>query len=149
MENSMKLFAPFLRNLVTAAAIACLSVGAYAEKIELKATLLSSTEVPPNASKGHGMLTATVDTDTDELAYHITFEDLTGPAGAAHFHGPAMAGGNAKPQVPIKTSPIVSPIDGTATLTADQVKDLLAGKWYFNVHTAQNPGGEIRGQIEK
>jgi hypothetical protein len=43
----------------------------------------------------------------------------------------------------------VSPIDGTATLTADQVKDLLAGKWYFNVHTAQNPGGEIRGQIEK
>jgi hypothetical protein len=29
------------------------------------------------------------------------------------------------------------------------VKDLVAGKWYFNIHTAANPGGEIRGQIEK
>ncbi len=145
----MRLFVPFFRSFVTASAIACVSLGAYAKKIELKATLLSSSEVPPNNSKGHGMLTATVNTETDEFVYHITFEDLTGPAAAAHFHGPAMAGQNAKPQVPIKTSPIVSPIDGSATLTADQVKDLLAGKWYFNIHTAQNPGGEIRGQVEK
>jgi CHRD domain len=145
----MRHFAPFLRSFVTASAIACVSLAAYAKKIELKATLLSSTEVPPNASTGHGMLTATLNTATDELAYHITFEGLTGPAVAAHFHGPAAAGQNGKPQVPIKMSPIESPIDGTATLTADQVKDLLAGKWYFNIHTAQNPGGEIRGQVEK
>jgi CHRD domain len=145
----MKQHGPSLRNLVTVLAIACISLGAYAEKIELKADLEASSEVPPKATKGHGMLMGTVDTDTDVLTYHITFEDLTGPAAAAHFHGPAMAGENAKPQVPIKTSPIVSPIDGTATLTADQVKDLLAGKWYFNIHTAQNPAGEIRGQVEK
>ena len=40
-------------------------------------------------------------------------------------------------------------MSGTAVLTADQVKDLLAGKDYTNVHTAKNPGGEIRGQITK
>jgi hypothetical protein len=149
LETLMKTFAPFVRNLVTASAIACVSLGAYAKKIDLKATLKASTEVPPNTSKGHGELKGSIDTDTDELTYHITFEDLTGPATAAHFHGPAMPGQNAGPQVPIKTTPIESPIDGTATLTADQVKDLLAGKWYFNVHTEQNKGGEIRGQIKK
>jgi hypothetical protein len=34
-------------------------------------------------------------------------------------------------------------------LTADEVKDLLAGMDYPNVHTAKNPGGEIRGQVTK
>jgi hypothetical protein len=34
-------------------------------------------------------------------------------------------------------------------LTGDQMNDLLAGKQYVNVHTAKNPGGEIRGQITK
>jgi hypothetical protein len=149
MENSMKPSALFLRSVVIALAIACISPGAYAKRVELKATLLSSAEVPPNDSKGHGMLRATLNTTTDELTYHITFADLTGPAVAAHFHGPAMAGENGGPQVPIKESPIASPINGTAKLTADQVTDLLAGKWYFNVHTKEHPGGEIRGQIEK
>ena len=145
----MKPLAAFLRNLITVAAIACVSVGAYAKKVEIRATLRSSTEVPANDSKGHGMLRGTVDTTTDELTYHVTFEGLTGPAVAAHFHGPAMPGQNAGPQVAVKTSPLASPIDGTATLTADQVNDLLAGKWYFNIHTAQHPGGEIRGQVGK
>jgi CHRD domain len=145
----MKPSSPFLRNVLIALAIACASLGAYAKKIELKATLLSSTEVPPNDSKGHGMLTATLNTTANKLTYHITFEDLTGPVVAAHFHGPAMPGENAGPQVPIKEAHIVSPINGTAALTADQVKDLLAGKWYFNIHTKEHPGGEIRGQIEK
>ncbi len=145
----MKPSAPFLRNVVIALAISCVALGAYAKKIELKATLLSSTEVPPNDSKGHGILRATLNTTTDELTYHITFEDLTGPAAAAHFHGPAMPGENAGVQIPIKETSILSPIKGTATLNAGQVTDLLAGKWYFNVHTKEHPGGEIRGQIEK
>jgi hypothetical protein len=32
-------------------------------------------------------------------------------------------------------------------LTDQQVTDLMAGQWYFNVHTVQNPSGEIRGQV--
>jgi hypothetical protein len=90
-----------------------------------------------------------LNTETNEFTYHIEFSGLTGPAVAAHFHGPAAEGVNAKPQLPIKGSPVTSPIHGKATLTAEQAKDLLDGKWYFNLHTAANPGGEIRGQILK
>ncbi len=38
-------------------------------------------------------------------------------------------------------------IKGMATLTDQQAKDLEAGLWYFNVHTAKFPDGEIRGQL--
>jgi hypothetical protein len=42
-----------------------------------------------------------------------------------------------------------SPFEGEATLTDAQASDLMAGKWYFNIHTAANKGGEIRGQVTK
>jgi hypothetical protein len=34
-------------------------------------------------------------------------------------------------------------------LTDEQAAELLAGKWYFNIHTAANKGGEIRGAVTK
>jgi hypothetical protein len=43
---------------------------------------------------------------------------------------------------------LASPITGTATLTDAQVASLEAGQWYFNIHTAAIPGGEIRGQLK-
>ena len=46
-------------------------------------------------------------------------------------------------------APLTSPIKGEATLTDAQAADLAAGRWYFNVHTAANPPGEIRGQVAK
>ena len=64
---------------------------------------------------------------------------------AAHIHGPAEPGANAPPVVPFANA--ASPISGTATLTDAQAADLMAGKYYVNVHTAANRGGEIRGQI--
>jgi hypothetical protein len=42
-----------------------------------------------------------------------------------------------------------SPFEGSATLTDPQAADLMKGEWYFNVHTAENKGGEIRGQMVK
>ncbi len=42
-----------------------------------------------------------------------------------------------------------SPAEGSATLTDAQAADLVAGKYYVNIHTAANPGGEIRGQVTK
>jgi hypothetical protein len=50
--------------------------------------------------------------------------------------------------VPIEGN-LASPISGTATLDDQKATDLQAGMWYFNVHTAKFPDGEIRGQVTK
>ena len=120
---------------------------AYAEKITLKADLKGTNEAPPNTSPASGQAEATLDTETKILTYKVVYTDLTGPALGAHFHGPGEAGKNAGIVLPFKLTP--SPIEGTATLNDTQVTDLLAGKWYANVHTAANPGGELRGQMMK
>lgn len=109
------------------------------------ATLSSSAEVPPNMSAGSGTLIATLDKTSNVFTWKVAYTGLTGPATMAHIHGPAMPGSNAGVVLPFQGS--VSPIEGSATLTAAQVADLMAGRWYVNVHTAANPGGEIRGQL--
>lgn len=145
----MKKLTTLIRSAVAVSALTFVSLAAHAATIVLKADLTATHEVPAKDSAGTGTLKATFNTETNELTYHIEFSGLTGPVSAAHFHGPAAEGANAKPQVFIKTSPIVSPIDGKATLTPEQAKDLLSGQWYFNLHTSANPGGEIRGQVLK
>ena len=119
---------------------------ASAAMMDFKATMSGKSEVPANASTGSGDVLATLDTTSKKLTYTMTFIGLSGPATAAHFHGPAAAGANAGVAVPIGSNP-ASPVTSTVTLTDAQMKDLEAGKWYANVHTAANPGGEIRGQL--
>jgi hypothetical protein len=113
------------------------------------ASLKGSSEVPPNDTKGTGALTATYDTVSKKFSYTATYSGLTGPATAAHFHGPAAANANAPPVLPVPATALASPIKGEAVLTDAQAADLAAGKWYFNIHTAENKGGEVRGQAIK
>jgi CHRD domain len=122
-----------------------LPVAAQAETLMFHATLNAAAEVPPKASAGTGKLDAKLDTATKALTYTITYSGLTGPATMAHFHGPALPGANAPIVVPFKNP--ASGSSDTVTLTDAQIADLEAGKWYTNVHTAANPGGEIRGQV--
>jgi hypothetical protein len=119
---------------------------AFAEK--MKATLDSKSEVPPNASAGTGTADIDYDAASKKLSWKLTYSGLSGPATAAHFHGPAEPGKNAGVAVAIPNA-TSSPAEGSATLTDAQAADLMAGKYYVNVHTAANPGGEIRGQVTK
>ncbi|MDN3274881.1 CHRD domain-containing protein [Frankia sp. RB7] len=119
---------------------------ASAEK--LKATLDGKSEVPATTSSGTGMADLDYDAATKKLSWKVSYSGLSGPATAAHFHGPAETGKNAGVAVPI-AGIANSPAEGSATLTDAQASDLLAGKLYVNIHTAANPGGEIRGQVTK
>lgn len=94
---------------------------------------------------GTGTGTATLDTDTNMFSWNVTFSGLSAAVAAAHFHGPATRSENAGVVVPIGTS---SPDSGSAVITEEQASDLIAGHWYLNIHSANFPGGEIRGQVE-
>ena len=118
----------------------------FAQALNLGATLSGAAEVPPNASAGMGQLQAEFDKATKTLRYTLRYNGLSGPVKAAHFHGPADAGKNAGVALGINNAGD-SPVQGSAVLTTEQAADLLAGKWYVNLHTAANPGGELRGQV--
>jgi len=133
---------------VVALAALLITAPASAETVNLKASLAASESVPPNNSKGTGSLQATYDTANKQLTYTVNYSGLTGNATAAHFHGPADPAKTAGVVVPVQGN-VASPIKGTATLTDSQAADLLAGKWYFNIHTEANKPGEIRGQVTK
>ena len=119
---------------------------AFADK--MKATLDGASEVPPVTTAGKGTADVDFDPATKKLSWKLTHSGLSGPATAAHFHGPGEPGKNAGVAVAIPNA-ASSPVEGSATLTDAQAADLAAGKYYINVHTAANPGGEIRGQVTK
>ena len=138
----------------TAAAIAIAFVGALAlatpsmaTMMNFKASLSGKSEVPTNATAGTGSVIASYDPDSKKLTWKGSYSGLTGPATAAHFHGPAPEGKNAGVMVPI--SPNGPSFEGSATLNDAQAKALMDGDMYVNIHTATNKGGEIRGQLMK
>ncbi len=135
-----------LAALACAAAIGIASPS-MAVMMDFKASLSGKSEVPANTAGGTGTVTATYDTDSKKLTWKGSYSGLTGPATAAHFHGPAPAGKNAGVMVPI--NPHGASFEGSATLDDAQAKALMDGDMYVNVHTTANKGGEIRGQLTK
>lgn len=119
---------------------------ASSNMVALTTQMRAANEVPMNASPGTGSVDAVFNKDTNQLRWKVSYMNLTGPATAGHFHGPAAIGSNAGVVLPWP-APIASPMEGSATLTPAQAADLMAGRWYANIHTAANPGGEIRGQM--
>ncbi|MEO9191144.1 MAG: CHRD domain-containing protein [Acetobacteraceae bacterium] len=140
-----------MKHLTLAAALlagAAFLAPAWAATVTYHATLNGASEVPPTTSTGTGTFEASLDTTTKVLTSTLTYSGLTGPATAAHIHGPAAVGANAGVMIPMKP-PLANPIKETSTLTDAQIKEIDAGQTYANVHTKAHPAGEIRGQISK
>ena len=135
---------------VAAAGALAFAAPSIAATTTYKTTMSATAEVPPNDSKGTGTVTATYDDATKKLSWKGSYSDLSGPATAAHFHGPAEPGKNAGVLIPVFAGATAkSPFEGEAVLTDAQASDLAAGRLYFNIHTAKNPAGELRGQMTK
>jgi CHRD domain len=117
--------------------------------VKFSAALNIGQEVPhPKgvAAGASGHFSATLTGTT--LKWTLSYSHLSGPAVAAHIHGPAARGKTANVLIPL-CPPCKSPLSGTATATATEIKEMEAGQAYVNVHTGKNQNGEIRGQLTK
>lgn len=114
------------------------------------AVLTGADEVPPVQTAATGNAWVLFDPQTNTLSWTVEYTGLSGPATGAHFHGPADVGAGAGVVLSLvadAAAGFASPIQGTATITAEQAAQFTAGMWYVNVHTGANPAGEIRGQV--
>jgi uncharacterized cupin superfamily protein len=113
------------------------------------ATMNSAQETTGSTSTAFGAGALIVDTTTGKVGGFIITHGLVAPT-AAHVHqstGRGVAGGII---VPLSGGPDLWVVpDGATALTADQIAAFQAGNLYFNAHTTANPGGDIRGQIDK
>jgi hypothetical protein len=135
------------------------------------ATLTGANEVGPTGSPATGFSTVTLNGNT--LTVDETFSGLVGgSASAAHIHCCVPAGVTAGVAVPFVGFPAATSgtyshsfdltLDATynpafetahgataASAEAALIAGLDAGLAYANIHDAQFPGGEIRGQLER
>jgi len=143
MNNSYRItllsFCVLLTVVLTAGA-------ATADILTYTAHLNASNEVPPSTSTATGMATLTVDSDGSAfgLPLHIEFSGLSSTQTGAHVH---LAGAGSNGAV-IHVLPMGSPLDTSLDLEGlFETASLAAGNLYVNIHTVNNPGGEIRGQL--
>jgi hypothetical protein len=137
------------------------SVTVNAGLISWTSSLDGSQEAPAvdTTATGYGM--GTVDSVTGALTWDVILVGniagqvgaLSGEPIAAHFHNGAP-GTNGVVVVDLFAAPNVAvtyengaTFVGSAMLTAAELAEMLAGNFYINIHTVENPGGEIRGQV--
>lgn len=116
---------------------------ANAEIMKFSGTLAAEGVAAP---KARGKLTGTYDTELNKISYKVSWSGLSGPVTNAHFHGPAGPGGKAEILIPVSGA-YKSGMKKSSAVNAKTAKALLAGRTYLNLHTAANPGGEIRAQV--
>ena len=118
--------------------------------------LVGSQEVPPVTGTATGDGTAVINAAGYTITYWVTYSGTTSAPSAGHIHLGAVGanGGVLLPLSGVGTSPVVGTLTaanlvptGGVTTFSGAVDAIRAGNTYFNLHTAANPGGEVRGQI--
>lgn len=139
-----------LQHALSAIALA-LPAAAMAQVYAFVAMPLTATqETTVPASVGSGSVTALYDAGTRVLMYSVVYQLNPGATPtAAHFHGPALLGANAGVAIglPSIATTNAGRMTGSLTLTPAQEADLLAGRWYFNLHSTLAAAGELRAQM--
>jgi hypothetical protein len=146
LRRRSAIYSSLLVGLLGLGACASAPTSSTATSTLTTSRLTGNHEVPSTRSSGSGDVSATLNRQTNLLSWRVSYAGLTGPVTAGHFHGAAPWGQNAGVALPF-SGDLSSPITGSATLSAAQAADFLAGKWYVNLHTAAYPGGEVRTQL--
>jgi hypothetical protein len=134
-----------------------LTSSAFAQDQKFTAKLSGQEEVPPTNSQATGMAEFTVTGDSVE--YTVNASGMQGVT-AGHIHS-GKQGENGPVVVTLfKNDTPTNEVSETGSITPDKLEGPMAGKQltdlasamnngdtYVNVHTEQNPDGEIRGQI--
>jgi len=125
-------------------AAALFAVAGLALATDVKVSLSGANEVPPVTTSATGDGTISV-ADDGAVSGSVTTKGIQGTA--AHIHMGA-AGKNGPVVVPFTKDGDTYKAASGAKLNPDQMKAFKAGELYFNVHSAANPNGEIRGQLK-
>lgn len=111
---------------------------------DIPVTLSGDSEVPPVTTKASGSGKITVNPDMT-VSGKVTTSGVAGTM--AHIHQGA-AGKNGPVVIPLSQEGSSWAVPAGAKLTDAQYKAFKAGELYVNVHSAENKGGEIRGQLK-
>jgi hypothetical protein len=112
--------------------------------------LTGSQQSPAISTSGYGSFTGLYDSSSKVLVFNVTWQlQPNAVVNGSHFHGPASLGQNAGVLIPVTglAASNSGRYGGSVTLSAAQESDLLAGKWYFNIHSNLAPNGEVRAQL--
>lgn len=85
----------------------------------------------------------------DELAVTVRFSGLSSAVTAAHVHNAPVArrGAVAFPLDVGGAGGTAGEIVDTVTLTGEQIAELRGERYYVQIHTGNNPAGELRGWL--
>jgi hypothetical protein len=166
----MRYFSP---ALVMTAALMLPASAAHAIPMIFVGDLSGANEVPPVISPGTGQATITLDPTAETIEINVTFSGLTSNDTAAHIHCCAPLGTNAGVATTLPAfagfplgvtsgmfdqtfsltdasfynPAFVTAEGGLAQAEAALIMGIEGGQTYFNIHTMNNPGGEIRSQL--
>ena len=126
-------------------ALSCAMFASALCAADVKVALSGDQEVPAVKTSASGNGTITVG-DDKSVSGSVTTSGVTGTM--AHIHTGA-AGKNGPVAIPLtKSGDNGWAVPAGTKMTDDQYKAFQAGELYVNVHSAANPGGEIRAQLK-
>ncbi len=142
-----------IRPIILLAVMALMSSTTFANHLSgnmlFSALFSGDQEVPVVETDATGVGGFFINASMDTLCISITVNGLSGPITGAHIHS-GMMGENGDVLVNFTDDVDGNSIQATVTgddLSPELIEAMLNGGLYFNIHTDENPGGEIRGQI--
>ena len=144
MNRAPRVLATLVLTLL--AGVSLLTATAHAKRYIYSCVLTPAQEAPTNATTGSGGGRFVIDTDANTVDFWISYAGLSSAEVAAHIHGDALSSPGHNAGV-LFNLPAGNPKVGTWNYSEAQEPMILAGLCYANIHTTNNPGGEMRGQI--